>query len=120
MSRKTLNEISWALLIESSAASRLEAHRLRISLERLFQCLNNLENKEEIYATMGDLIHHIPNCLDGLDSELNRTNYTLTNLGSHLLEPTLSFENSNDVDNAFTKVSPFLLKLASDYIKEGK
>jgi len=115
--KKANSQAAWALLTEGVTAARLEAHRLQHMTNRATRLVNESSQKDHLYEMAGDIIVALPDRLNHLITDLDRTALALSRMGQDFLESRLSLSDKNLVDeavsSAFGKSSPKESELAS-------
>jgi len=104
--RKASSQVSWALLTEGVTQARLEAHRLRLMVDRAMAMVETSPEKEHLWEVGGDLIQGFPERMSALERSLDRTSYALVVMGEDFLRGRIILDDRNVVDEA-TKSHPF-------------
>ena len=99
-SRKASSQVSWSLLTEGVTQSRVEAHRLRLMLDRVMTLVETSSEKEHLWQVAGDLIHGFPERLSQLERTLDRTSYALVVMGEDFLRGRIPMDDRFVVDEA--------------------
>jgi len=100
MRKKVSNSTMLALITEGVMASRVELHRLRQMIRRGQQLVENSKQKEHIYEEAGDLVASIPDRLEALEKNLNRTAYALSQMGRKDLRTQITVDDRDLVDES--------------------
>lgn len=101
MSQRTASsQAAWALLTEGVTSARVEAHRLRHLISRAQKLVEESEHREHIHQVAGDLLLAVPQRLDRLEIDLDRTALALSKMGEDFLEARLPLSDKNEVDEA--------------------
>lgn len=101
MSNKNASsQAAWALITEGVVAARVEAHRLKLLLNRALKLVEQSEQKEHIQQVAGDLVKGAPVRLEKLEMDLDRTSLALSKMGETFLEARLSLHDKNHVTEA--------------------
>ena len=104
--RKASSQVSWSLLTEGVTQARLEAHRLRLLVERALKLVETSPARDHLWQVGGDLIQGFPDRLADLERFLDRTNYALVVMGEDFLRGRISIDDRYMVDEA-TKSHPY-------------
>lgn len=105
-SRKASSQVSWSLLTEGVTQARLEAHRLRLMLDRAMALVHTSPEREHLWQVGGDLIQGFPERLSDLERALDRTSYALVVMGEDFLRGRIPADDRYVVDEA-TKTHPY-------------
>lgn len=101
MSNKTASsQAAWALLTEGVASARVKAHRLKHLLNRAHKLVDKSAHKDHLYQVAGDLIVSMPQYLEQLEIDLDRTSLALAKMGESFLESRLPLSDKVKVDEA--------------------
>ena len=107
MSNKTAtSEVTWALLTEGVASSRIELHRLKHLLNRALSLVEQSDAKEHLYEVAGDIIQGVPAKLDAVGRGLDRTSYALSKIGVDHLRSRLPIDDRNKVEEGVVQPKP--------------
>lgn len=115
-------QVAWALLTEGVSQARLEAHRLRHTMNRVQTMVDKSPAKEHLYERAGDIIMALPRRLEALETALDRTSYALSVLGAEHLRERLPMADRALVDDAAHKGAPFgrsAARVAERYLRRG-
>jgi hypothetical protein len=104
--RKASSQVSWSLLTEGVTQARLEAHRLRLMLDRAMALVHTSPEREHLWQVGGDLIQGFPERLSDLERALDRTSYALVVMGEDFLRGRIPADDRYVVDEA-TKTHPY-------------
>ena len=104
--RKASSQVSWSLLTEGVTQARVEAHRLRLMLDRALALVNTSPAREHLWQVSGDLIQGFPERLSDLERSLDRTSYALVVMGEDFLRGRIPADDRYVVDEA-TKAHPY-------------
>jgi hypothetical protein len=104
--RKASSQVSWSLLTEGVTQARLEAHRLRLMLDRAMTLVETSPAKDHLWQVAGDLIQGFPERLSDLERALDRTSYALVVMGEEFLRGRIPADDRYVVDDA-TKTHPY-------------
>lgn len=120
------SQAAWALLAEGVSSARLEAHNLRSVVARVLRLVEESEDKEAIYSVAGDLILSVPDLVESLEVDLDRTSYALSVLGKDTLRDSLSSQDRNRVENAVERSAPLagprqhlVTEVVEEYLKKA-
>lgn len=116
------SQAAWALLTEGVASARIEAHRLRSHISRALKLVEGSSAKDHLYEVAGDLIHAVPQRLEALEIDLDRTSYALSVLGEDTLRERLPISDRKIVDEAVERSKPIFgpsLKRSSVRVAEA-
>lgn len=105
-SRKASSQVSWSLLTEGVTQARVEAHRLRLMLDRAMALVHSSPARDHLYQVGGDLIQGFPERLSELERVLDRTSYALVVMGEDFLRGRIPVDDRYVVDEA-TKTHPY-------------
>ena len=94
------SEAAWALLIGGFAEARLEAHRLRILINRCEKLVAESPHREHLYQVAGDIVMDMPNRLSRLEIVLDRTALALAGMGEDFLSARLPLSEKQLVEEA--------------------
>jgi hypothetical protein len=127
-SKKANSQAAWALLTEGVTAARLEAHRLQHLINRASRLVEGSSHKDHLFEVAGDLIVGMPERLDHLITDLDRTGLALSRMGQDFLESRLSIQDKNLVDEAVSsafgkarpKESEIAQRIARRYLRSKK
>jgi hypothetical protein len=117
MKKMAESPAEWSLLTEGVSAASIEAHRLRLALNRVTQLIEASEEKEKVYQIAGDLIMDVPQRLDKLERHLERLSYALVLSGKSSLKTRLSIEDRNVVEQALE--TPSASKVAASFLRKA-
>ena len=98
--KEASSQAAWALLTEGVTASRLEAHRIRHMVNRVMELVHKSPYRDHLHQVAGDIIQGLPQRLDSLDTNLDRTGLALAKMGQDFLESRLPLSDKNLVDEA--------------------
>ena len=98
--RKASSQVSWSLLTEGVTQARVEAHRLRLMLDRAMSLVQTSVAREHLYQVGGDLIQGFPERLSELERSLDRTSYALVVMGEDFLRGRIPVDDRYVVDEA--------------------
>ena len=101
--KRSSSQVAWALLTEGVTSARLEAHRLRHLVARAQKLVDASEFKDHLYQVAGDIIMHLPDRLNRLEGDLDRTSLALSRMGQTFLEARMPLSDKQLVEEA---VSP--------------
>ena len=104
--RKASSQVSWSLLTEGVTQARVEAHRLRLMLDRALALVNTSPARDHLWQVSGDLIQGFPERLSDLERALDRTSYALVVMGEDFLRGRIPADDRYVVDEA-TKAHPY-------------
>jgi hypothetical protein len=104
--RKASSQVSWSLLTEGVTQARVEAHRLRLMLDRALALVNTSPAREHLWQVGGDLIQGFPERLSDLERAIDRTSYALVVMGEDFLRGRIPADDRYVVDEA-TKTHPY-------------
>jgi hypothetical protein len=108
--KKANSQAAWALLTEGVTSARLEAHRLQHMINRASQLVEKSEQRDHLYEVAGDVIVALPERLNHLITDLDRTSLALSRMGQDFLESRLSLSDKNlveeSISSAFGKSRP--------------
>jgi len=108
--KKANSQAAWALLTEGVTSARLEAHRLQHLINRADKLVEGSSHRDHLYEVAGDIIVALPDRLNHLITDLDRTALALSRMGQDFLESRLPLDDKNLVDeavsSAFGKSSP--------------
>lgn len=105
-SRKASSQVSWSLLTEGVTQARVEAHRLRLMVDRAMALVQTSVARDHLYQVGGDLIQGFPERLSELERALDRTNYALVVMGEDFLRGRIPADDRYVVDEA-TRTHPY-------------
>ena len=94
------SQAAWALLTEGVVSARVEAHRLKLLLNRAQKLVDQSEHTEHLHQVAGDIIFGIPRRLERLELDLDRTSLALAKMGETFLEARLPLHDKNQVEEA--------------------
>ena len=94
------SQAAWALLTSGVSSARVEAHRLQHLVNRALKLIEQSEHKEHFYQEAGDLIQAVPQRLEQLERDLDRTSLALSKMGEQFLESRLPLHDKVEVDEA--------------------
>jgi len=94
------SQAAWALLTEGVVSARVEAHRLKLLLNRAQKLVDKSEHTEHLHQVAGDIILGVPKRLERLEMDLDRTSLALAKMGESFLEARLPLHDKNKVDEA--------------------
>lgn len=101
MSQKNASsQAAWALLTEGVASARIEAHRLRHLVGRAQKLVEQSTHREHIQQIAGDILLAVPQRLDRLEIDLDRTALALSKMGEEFLDARLPLGDKTMVDEA--------------------
>lgn len=101
MDHKTASsQAAWALITEGVVAARVEAHRLKLLVSRAQKLVEQSDHKEHLHEVAGDLILGVPQRLEALELDLDRTSLALAKMGETFLEARLPLGDKNQVEEA--------------------
>lgn len=92
----------WALIAEGVTSARIEAHRLKHLVNRALQLVESSDQKDHLYQVAGDLIQALPQRLESLELDLDRTSLALVKMGESFLEARLPLHDKAQVSEAIT------------------
>lgn len=92
------SEAAWALIIEGVTSARVQSHRLKHLINRANALAEQSPQKEHIHQVAGDLLLAIPQRLDQLEIDLDRTSLALAKMGEVFLEARLPLGDKTRVD----------------------
>jgi hypothetical protein len=101
------SEAAWAILTQGVTASRIEAHKLRIYIQRMLLLVEKSVKRDHIYQVAGDLVKAAPETIERLSNQLDKTSYALSMMGQDFLAQQLSFDDKNEVLDAVSVTKPF-------------
>lgn len=104
--RKASSQVSWSLLTEGVTQARVEAHRLRLMLDRALALVESSVAREHLWQVGGDLIQGFPERLSDLERSLDRTSYALVVMGEDFLRGRIPADDRYVVDEA-SKSHPY-------------
>lgn len=116
-SRKASSQVSWSLLTEGVTQARVEAHRLRLMLDRALALVDTSTAREHLWQVGGDLIQGLPERLTDLERSLDRTSYALVVMGEDFLRGRIPADDRYVVDEA-TKAHPYASTRSKDSLAE--
>lgn len=99
-SKKANSQAAWALLTEGVTSARLEAHRLQHLVNRASQLVEGSSEKEHLYEVAGDVIVSLPDRLERLILDLDRTGLALSLMGQDFLSSRLPLADKTLVEEA--------------------
>ena len=97
------SQATWALLTESVSSARLNAYRLSHLVQRAMSLVEKSSHKDHLYQVAGDIIQGLPERLERLEGDLDRTSYTLSRLAEDSLRDRLPLADRALVDEALHK-----------------
>lgn len=100
--KKANSQAAWALLTEGVTSARLEAHRLQHLINRASQLVEKSNQRDHLYEVAGDVIVALPERLDHLITDLDRTSLALSRMGQDFLESRLSLSDKNLVEESIS------------------
>jgi len=98
--KQASSQAAWALLMEGVAHARVDAHRLKHLINRAIRLVEASDEKEHLYQVAGDIIVGIPQRLEHLETDLDRTSLALSKMGAEFLTARLSISDKAMVDEA--------------------
>jgi len=98
--KQASSQAAWALLMEGVAHARVDAHRLKHLINRAIRLVEISDEKEHLYQIAGDIIVGIPQRLEHLEVDLDRTGLALSKMGADFLSARLSLSDKTMVDEA--------------------
>lgn len=98
--RKASSQVSWSLLTEGVTQSRVEAHRVRLLVDRAMALIETSPEKDHLWQVAGDIIQGMPRRLSELERALDRTNYALVVMGEEFLRGRIGIDDRTEVDEA--------------------
>lgn len=104
--KEASSQVSWSLLTEGVTQARLEAHRLRLLVDRAMALVQTSPARDHLWQVGGDLIQGFPERLSNLERVLDRTNYALVVMGEDFLRGRISIDDRYVVDEA-TRTHPY-------------
>jgi hypothetical protein len=104
--RKASSQVSWSLLTEGVTQSRLEAHRLRLLLDRAVALVESSPERDHLWQVAGDIIQGFPSRLSELERSLDRTSYALVTMGEEFLRGRIGIDDRTVVEEAI-KTHPY-------------
>ena len=106
MNRKAnSSQAAWALVMEGVAAARVETHKLKKMLALASNMVDRSPAKEHLYRVAGDLIVGMPDTVEDLINDLDRTSYALSKIGTEHLKDVLPLSDRARVENGTTNPS---------------
>lgn len=103
--KKASSQAAWALLSEGLSKARVDAHRLRLLVDRAKAVVDGLGDPEPVWEAAGDLILGVPERLTQLESDLDRTAYALTLMGEDFLRSRLTVSDREWVDEGLASAA---------------
>ena len=103
--KQSSSQAAWALLTEGVTSARLEAHGLRHLTTRALKIVEQSSHKGHIHQVAGDLVQAIPEKLDRLETDLDRTSLALARMGQDFLVNRLSLSDRHKIEEAIASVS---------------
>lgn len=100
--RTASSQVSWALLTEGVTQARVEAHRLRLMMDRAVALVESSPARDHLWQVSGDLILGFPERLNELERALDRTNYALVVMGEDFLRGRIPLDDRTVVDESVT------------------
>lgn len=94
------SQAAWALITEGVVSARVEAHRLKLLTQRAKKLVDQSDHKEHLHQVAGDIIFGIPQRLEALEMDLDRTSLALSKMGETFLEARLPLGDKNQVEEA--------------------
>lgn len=104
--RKASSQVSWSLLTEGVTQARIEAHRVRLLVDRAMTLVETSVAKDHLWQVGGDIIQGLPQRLSELERALDRTNYALVVMGEEFLRGRIGIDDRTEVDEAI-KTHPY-------------
>ena len=104
--RQASSQVSWSLLTEGVTQARVDAHRLRLMMDRVMALVESSSEKDHLWQVGGDLIQGFPERLSELERALDRTSYALVVMGEDFLRGRIPMDDRYVVDEA-TKSHPY-------------
>lgn len=104
--RKASSQVSWSLLTEGVTQARIEAHRVRLLVDRAMALVETSVAKDHLWQVGGDIIQGLPQRLSELERALDRTNYALVVMGEEFLRGRIGIDDRTEVDEAI-KTHPY-------------
>jgi len=104
--RQASSQVSWSLLTEGVTQARVDAHRLRLMVDRVMALVESSSEKDHLWQVGGDLIQGFPERLGELERALDRTSYALVVMGEDFLRGRIPMDDRYVVDEA-TKSHPY-------------
>lgn len=104
--RQASSQVSWSLLTEGVTQARVDAHRLRLMMDRVMALVESSSEKDHLWQVGGDLIQGFPERLGELERALDRTSYALVVMGEDFLRGRIPMDDRYVVDEA-TKSHPY-------------
>lgn len=104
--RKASSQVSWSLLTEGVTQARIEAHRVRLLVDRAMSLVETSVAKDHLWQVGGDIIQGLPQRLSELERALDRTNYALVVMGEEFLRGRIGIDDRTEVDEAI-KTHPY-------------
>lgn len=98
--KEASSQAAWALLTEGVTSSRLEAHRIQHMVNRVMELVQKSPYRDHLYQVAGDIITGLPQRLDALDVNLDRTSLALAKMGEGFLESRLPLSDKMKVEDA--------------------
>lgn len=100
MNRKAnSSQAAWALIMEGVTGARVEAHKVKKMLNLASNLVENSSKKEHLYQVGGDLIMGLPQAVEQVIRDLDRTAYALARIGTEHLKDLLTLEDRARVEN---------------------
>ena len=100
MRKVAINNSTWALLTEGVTSAQVGFHQIRQLLDRAVRLADDPEVKEAVHQRAGDILAILPERLDVLEADLERTAVVLVKVGDDLLSQGLALEDKARINNA--------------------
>ena len=92
--------------MEGVTQARVEAHRLRLMVDRALALVETSPARDHLWQVGGDLILGLPERMSDLERSLDRTSYALVVMGEDFLRGRIPIDDRYVVDEA-TKTHPY-------------
>ena len=96
--KKASSQAAWSLLAEGVSSARLDAHRLRHLVNRGLTMVEHSDHRDHLYQMAGDLILAVPQRLDALEGNLDRTTLALIKMGEDYFQARLPLSDKALID----------------------
>ena len=100
MERKASSQAAWALITEGVVSARVEAHRLKLLVNRAQQLVAQSTYKEHLHQVASDIIQGAPQRLEALVMDLDRISLAHSKMGESFLEARLPLNQKTQVEEA--------------------